>query len=82
MTTIKTENMVTLQLSLEAFGFTGMNKQEVEAAILNAVQCQLVFTKSNGKKFQMESVFEPKIESIIVEDEDGNEITSADHISL
>jgi hypothetical protein len=81
MTTLNNENMVTLNLSsLEAFGYTGMNKQEIEAAILTAIQCQLTFTTATGEKIELVSYFPPQIENIVVEDEDGYPI-EADQVS-
>lgn len=71
---MRNENMVTVQLSLEAFGFTGMSKQEIEAALLTAIDCKIIFTKCSGESFELQSCFEPKIENLTVVDEDGIEI--------
>lgn len=80
MKTITNENMVTVQLSIEAFGFTGLNKQEIEAAILTSIQCQLSFTTNKGEKIELISYDVPQVENITVEDEDGNEITLSDEL--
>jgi hypothetical protein len=83
MTTIKTENMVTVQLnSVVAIGFTGMNKQQIEALLGTALKFDLIVHGCNGEQVKFEIMHDIEVESIIVEDEDGNEITSADHISL
>ncbi|TWE06427.1 hypothetical protein FB550_102449 [Neobacillus bataviensis] len=75
------ENMVTLNINnLEAFGFTGMNKQQLEAAIKTSIQCQLTFTTAKGEKIELTSYFVPEIDNIVVTDEEGYEIQNADNL--
>ncbi|MBT2656640.1 hypothetical protein J7E81_15580 [Bacillus sp. ISL-18] len=69
------ENMITLNINnLEVFGFTGMNKQQLEAAIKTSIQCQLSFTTATGEQIELTSYFAPEVNQLTVADEDGIEI--------
>lgn len=81
-TTIKNENMVTLQISGEAFGYSDLNKQQIESLILNAIKCDITFTGCNGEKFSMEMMMDIQADNFTVTDEDGYELSSADEINL
>lgn len=56
-------------------------KNHIKALISNAIKYDITFTGCNGEKFTMELMPEIQVDSITVEGEDGNEITSADEIS-
>jgi hypothetical protein len=75
------ENMVTANLSLEVFGFTGMNKQEILSTLLTSHQCKLVFSTATGEEITLTSFFEPKIQDLSLSDEDGYPIVEADQVT-
>lgn len=76
------ENMVTANLSLEVFGFTGMNKQELLSALMTSGQCKLVFTTAKGEEVELTSFFEPVVNNLTLSDDDGIEIFEAEELSL
>jgi predicted thioesterase len=83
MQTMTNENMVTIQLnSVEAIGFSGMNKQQIEALLGTALKIDLIVHGCNGKKVKFEITQDVEVECIIVEDEDGIEIQEAENISF
>lgn len=80
-TTIQNENMVTVKFSAEGFTFSGMNKQQIEALLGTAVKFDLIVHGCNGQQIKLEIMQDIEIESLTVEDEEGNEIQSSDEVS-
>lgn len=83
MTTLTSgKNSVSTNLTLEAFGYTGMNKQELIAALLTSTGCKITFTTPLGEEINLESFFEPDINDIELTDENGIVIEDADQVTF
>jgi hypothetical protein len=80
--TAKQENLVVLNLSAEAFGSTGLNKNQFEALLVNAIKCDFIITGCNGQEVKLEIMQEIRVENISLSDEHGYEIESADELTI